>query len=345
MPEPLQDYLLAATASWEVDIWKKLRNAQKAAQARYLESIEGKNFVKTNLIAEVASSYYELLSLDRELEIVQQNIDIQSNALNIVKLQKEAARATELAVKKFEAEVLKTKSLKYGIQQEIVETENRINYLLGRFPQPIARSATTFDMQLPLAIQAGLPSQLLEYRPDIRKAELELNAAKLDVKVAKARFYPSVALSAGIGFQAFNPAYLTKLPESLLSSLAGDLMAPLVNRNAIKAAYYSAGARQVQAVYDYERTVVNAFAEVVNQMNQIQNLSESIALKKQQVAALTESINISNDLFRSARADYMEVLMTQRDALEAKFELIEARKKQLHTMVNVYKSLGGGWKE
>lgn len=342
-PEPLPDFLLGAYATWEVDIWHKLRNAKKAAVARYLSTVEGRNFVVTTLIAEIANSYYELLALDNQLDIVKQNIDIQTNALEVVKLQKEATRVTELAVRKFEAEVLNTRSLQYDIQQKITETENRINFLLARYPQPVARNAQAFGNAMPGAIHAGLPSQLLANRPDIKQAELELAAAKLDVKVAKARFYPSLGISASIGYQAFNPAYLVKTPESMLYSLAGELMAPLVNKNAIKATYYNANAKQIQAVYNYERTILNAYIEVANQLAKINNLEKSYELKSKQVNALTQSIDISNELFKSARADYMEVLMTQRDALESKFELIETQKQQMNAMVNIYQALGGGW--
>jgi multidrug efflux system outer membrane protein len=342
-PEPLPDYLLAAYASWEVDIWHKLRNAKKAAVSRYLSSIEGKNFMVTNMIAEIANSYYELLAFDNELKIVNQNIEIQSNALEIVKLQKISARVTELAVKKFEAEVFKTRSLQFNIQQEIVEAENRINFLVGRFPQPVARNSQDFTDMVPRSIQAGIPSQLLANRPDIKQAEQELAAAKLDVKVAKAQFYPSLRISASVGYQAFDPSYFLKTPESLLYSLAGDLVAPLVNKNAIKATYNSANAKQIQAVYNYERTVLNAYIEVVNQLAKISNLEKSYDLRSKQVQALTTSIEISNDLFRSARADYMEILMTQRDALESKFDLVETKMQQMNAVVNVYRALGGGW--
>jgi NodT family efflux transporter outer membrane factor (OMF) lipoprotein len=342
-PDPLPDFTVGVYATWEVDIWHKLRNAKKAAVTRYLATVEGRNFVITTLIAEIANSYYELLALDNQLAIVKQNIDIQTNALEIVKAQKEATRVTELAVKKFEAEVFKTRSLQYDILQQITEAENRINFLLARAPQPIVRNAQSFDTALPGDIHAGLPSQLLANRPDIKQAELELAAAKIDIQVAKAQFYPSLGISAGIGYQAFNPAYLVRTPESILYSLAGELMAPLVNKNAIKATYFNANAKQIQAVYNYERTILKAYVEVANQLAKIGNLKNSYDLKSKQVEALTQSINISNDLFKSARADYMEVLMTQRDALESKFELIETRKQQMNAMVNIYQALGGGW--
>ena len=343
MPDPLQDYFLGAFASWEVDVWHKLRNAKKSAVYHYLSSREGKNFMVTNLIAEIANSYYELMALDNQLEILTRNIEIQTDALDIVKLQKSAARVTELAVRKFEAEVLKNQSHKYDIQQSITETENRINFLIGRYPQRIARNSQQFVDLVPDTLYAGIPSQLLQNRPDIRQAELELAAAKLDVDVAKANFYPSLRITAGIGTRAFDPKYLATMPESMLYSLAGDVVAPLVNRNAIKAAYYSANAKQIQAVYNYERTLLRAYIEVANQLSNINNLKNSFDLETRQVQALTQSINISTVLFKSARADYMEVLLTQRDALESKFELIETKKQQMNAMVNIYQALGGGW--
>jgi NodT family efflux transporter outer membrane factor (OMF) lipoprotein len=343
IPEALPDYTAAAYAHWEVDIWNKLHNAKGAAIERYLATMEGKNFVLTNLVAEVANSYYELLALDNQLEIVQQNIGLQKNALDIVKVQKEAARATELAVQKFEAEVLKSQSMEFDIRQQIKETENRINFLLARYPQPIPRDKKEFLDLVPAAVQAGLPSQLLANRPDIRQAELELAAAKLDVKAARAEFYPSLGISASLGFQAFKPTYLLMFPESLLYSLAGDLAGPLINRNAIKAEFANANARQLQALYNYERSILNAYLEVSTQLSKINNLEKSYDLKSKEVNALTRSIDLAGDLFKSARADYFEVLMTQRDALESKLELIETKKEQLNAVINIYRDLGGGW--
>ncbi|HOY96732.1 MAG TPA: efflux transporter outer membrane subunit [Catalimonadaceae bacterium] len=342
-PDPLGDFRGGLYASWEVDVWHKLRNARKAAYQRYVGSNDGKNFLVTQLIAEIANSYYELLALDNQLEIVKQNIEIQNNAYKMVRLEKEATRVTELAVKRFEAQVLHTRGLQFDIQQKIVEMENRINFLTGRYPQPIARNSAGFVSLKPDSIFTGLPSQLLQNRPDIRKAEQELLAAQLDVKVARARFYPSVNLSAALGLQAFNPAYLVKMPESVLYGLAGNLAGPLVNRNALKALYANANARQIQAVFHYEQTVLNAFLEVSNQISNIRNLGSRFTLKDQEVQALMQSATISNSLFLSARADYMEVLLTQRDALESRFDLIETRKQQMNASVNMYRSLGGGW--
>lgn len=344
IPDPLPNTFVGIGGSWEIDIWKKLRNARQSAINRYLASVDGKNFMVTHLVAEIATSYYELMALDNQLKILSDNIDIQQNALNIVKLQKDAGLTSELAVRRFEAEVLKNKSRKYFIMQQITVTENRINFLVGRFPQPVTRNSVNFlDLKLD-TIQAGIPSQLLTNRPDIRQAELNLKAAKLDVKVAKAEFYPSLNLTGGVGFQAFNPRFLLQTPESMLFSVAGNLVAPLVNRNAIKAAYNSANSKQIQAVYDYERTILSAYIDVVNQLSNIDNLNNSYDLQVNQVKALTESIDISIGLFKSAQADYMEVLLTQRDALESKFDLVETKMKLMNARVSIYQALGGGWR-
>jgi outer membrane protein TolC len=207
VPEILGDFKLGIRSTWEVDIWHKLRNAKKSAFARYLSSIEGRNYMITNIVAEIANAYYELLALDNQLDIIRATIKIQQAALEIIITEKEAARVTELAVKKFEAEVLNSQSREFDILQKIKVTENRINFMCGRFPQPIARDKAVFHNQLPNQIKTGIPAQLLANRPDIKQAELALVAANCNVQVAKAEFYPSLGITGGLGFQSFNPKY------------------------------------------------------------------------------------------------------------------------------------------
>ncbi|MEY2829172.1 MAG: hypothetical protein RIQ33_1030, partial [Bacteroidota bacterium] len=279
VPENLKDNKLGLSANWEIDIWKKLRNTKKSAVAKYLSTIDGKNFVISNLIAEVANAYYRLLSLDNQLDIVQQTIQLQKNALDIVKVQKQASVVTELAVKKFEAEVLNSQSMEFEILQQIKETENEINFLLGRFPQPITRSQSSFITQMPIKMNEGIPSQLLKNRPDIRQAELELLAAKCDVKSAQAQFYPSLNISGALGYNAFKTSYLFASPQSALYSIAGELIAPIVNRSAIKAEFNTAKALQIQAMYNYQKIILNGFIEVANQLSNINNLQKQINLK------------------------------------------------------------------
>ena len=154
-----------------------------------------------------------------------------------------------------------------------------------------------------------MPAQLLQNRADIRQAERELAAAGLDVRVARARFYPSLNLTAGVGYEAFNTRYLFNSPESLIYSVGGDLVAPLINKKAIQADYLTANAEQLQAVYDYQQTVLNAFTEVINRLSKVENYGKSIEIKKQQFASLEASVDSATKLFQNARAEYMEVLL------------------------------------
>jgi NodT family efflux transporter outer membrane factor (OMF) lipoprotein len=344
VPDVLGDIFLGFRASWEADIWGKLHNAKKAAVIRYLKSVEGKNFIVTNLVAEIANSYYELLALDNQLDIINQAIDLQKNQLEVLKVQKDAAVATELAVKQFEAQVYNSQSQEFDIQQKITEAENKINFLLGRFPKHIDRDKTAFTSQMPKNIQVGIPSQLLQNRPDIKQVELELQAAKLDVKIARAEFYPSVGITGIMGFNGFKPKYVLPNIENLAFSFVGDLAAPIINRNAIQAEFKNANANQISAMYDYQKTILNGYIEVYNQMSSIQNLSKYYTIKTKEAETLTASIDIAKDLFKYARANYLEVLTVQRDALSAKLELVEAKKNQLIAVTNIYRALGGGWK-
>jgi multidrug efflux system outer membrane protein len=342
-PTFLADYQFGLFSTWEIDIWKKLRNAAQVAVLEYMASSEGKNFLVTNLVAEVAHAYYELMALDNQLENLEQNIAIQQNGLEMVKQLQFYARATTLAVKRYEAEVAKNQAKRYEIKQQITVVENRINFLLGRTPQPIERASTGFMDIKPKFVETGIPSQLLQNRPDIRKAELELSAAKLNIDVARANFYPSFGIKAGIGFDAFALKYLINTPESLAAMVAGELTAPLVNKNAIIAEYKNSNAKQILAAYEYEQSIINAYTEVANQLSNIDNLDKNFTLRSKQVDSLVQSIDVATQLFKSARTDYLDVLLTQRDALEAKKELIETKQKQIIAMVDLYKSLGGGW--
>jgi NodT family efflux transporter outer membrane factor (OMF) lipoprotein len=341
-PEPFTDLYFGASASWEIDIWKKLRNAKESAVNRYLSSIEGRKFATTQLVAEIANSYYELMALDNLLNIINQNVEIQSNALRIVENQKKSAKVSQLAVNRFEAQLLRTQNLSYEILQRRTEIENYLRFLTGSYDGEINRNSAGF-LKMEIGFQtSGIPSDLLINRPDIRAREFQLTASKLDVKVAKAQFYPSLDISAGIGFQAFNPVYLIN-PQSLMYDMAGDIIAPLINRKAIKANYLTANAAQETAIIQYEQTVLQAYTDVLNQLAYVDNMNQSFSTKSKEVEIMNQSINVATNLFQSARADYAEVLMTQREALEAKMELIVIKKMQMESRIQIYRALGGGW--
>ena len=344
VPEPLPNFNPGFQASWEADIWHKIRYSKQAALQRYLATVEGKNFVISNLVAEIANSYYELLALDNQLSIIKESIELQKKELEIVKLQKDAARATELAVKQFEAQVYYTESLENDVVQQITENENKINLLSGKFNQPINRDASSFLNQEPSVIKSGVPSQLIFNRPDIMQAEHEMKAAGLDVKVARAEFLPELGFESELGYSAFKPGLLFSTPESIMFSLFGKITGPIFNRAALKAEYANANARQIQSLYNFQNSILNGYVEVSNQMSAVNNLDKIYKLKSKQVETLNQSIDIAHDLFLSARADYLEVLTAQKEALASKLELNEVRKNKFNSTINLYRALGGGWK-
>ena len=344
IPTNLPDMYLGMQSSWEVDIWEKLRHQRESAISTYLASVEGTNFVISTLVADVASYYTELLALDNELALVQQTITKQQEALEVIQLQKEVGRANELAVQQFHAQLLNTKILEKNIQQQVIEVENKINFLLGSYPKPIKRNKDVFAHELPAQIASGFPSQLLANRPDIREAEFKIQATQFDLQAAKAAFYPNFNITASLGFQAFNPEFLFSSPASIAYSVFGTLVAPIINMNALKAQFNTAQANQLTAMYHYQKTVLNAYVEVANQLVAIENLQQVNLLKTQQNALLKKSVETSGELYRTARATYLEVLLAQQNALQSNIELIGVIKQQRLSAINIYKALGGGWK-
>jgi NodT family efflux transporter outer membrane factor (OMF) lipoprotein len=344
IPTNLPDMYLGMQSSWEIDIWEKLRHQRESAISTYLASVEGTNFVISTLVADVASYYTELLALDNELALVQQTITKQQEALEVIQLQKEVGRANELAVQQFHAQLLNTKILEKNIQQQVIEVENKINFLLGSYPKPIKRNKDVFARELPAQIASGFPSQLLANRPDIREAEFKIEASKFDLQAAKAAFYPNFNITASLGFQAFNPEFLFSSPASIAYSVFGTLVAPIINMNALKAQFNTAQANQLTAMYHYQKTVLNAYVEVANQLVAIENLQQVNLLKTQQNALLKKSVGTSGELYRTARATYLEVLLAQQNALQSNIELIGVIKQQRLSAINIYKALGGGWK-
>jgi NodT family efflux transporter outer membrane factor (OMF) lipoprotein len=342
VPENLTDLRLGFQAGWEADIWGKLRNAKKSTLNNYLSTVEGKKWVTTNLIAEVANTYYELVGLHAQLNIINESIALQQKELEVVKIQKEASVVSELAVKQFEAMVYNAQNLAFNLLQNITETENKMNFLLGRFPQKIEVNEG-ITQALPSSLEVGIPSQLLKNRPDIQQAEYNLKATSFDLKAAQAEFYPSVNVGGSLGLNAFKTKYLFRSPESMMYSLLSDVAGPLINKSAIQAQFNTANALQIEAVYEYQKTILNGFVEVTNQISNVRNLQSSFQTKTKEVEALTSAINLSSELFKYAKANYLEVLTAQREAFASKLELVEIKKQQYNAITNLYKSLGGGW--
>jgi NodT family efflux transporter outer membrane factor (OMF) lipoprotein len=339
------DWLFGINFLIPLDIWRELRNARDAAIERYFAAIERRNDFLTRLVADIAQNYYALMALDQRLVILDRIIAFQQRSLKTAQVNYNAGRDSDLPVRRFEAEISKNQSEKLIVRQDIVEVENRINRLLGRLPQPIERNSAGFFDTTINSLSLGVPAQLLQNRPDIRQAEHELVAAGLDVKIARARFFPRVDITGTVGTQAFNPRYLFD-PESLVFNAAGELAAPLINKAAIRADYRTANGQQLQALYNYQRIIIDATIEVINRISMVQNYTKSIEVKTLQLQSLEAAVASVTQLWQLPRekrmVDYLDVLTSQRDLLEARSRLIDTKRQQLSAIVNVYQALGGG---
>jgi multidrug efflux system outer membrane protein len=336
---------LGPSLTWEVDIWKRLRNAKEAARLRMVAQYEVRNFLISRLVTEIARNYYELMALDTSLKILDQNIAIQEAAFLKMQTLKQYAKANQLAVNRFEAQLNKTRSQRAETRQSIVVKENHLKFLTGIYDEkPIVRHSDQF-MTIPVhELQTGVPAQLLENRADIRQAEAAIKAAKLDLKSVKKELYPNLTIMAGSGWSGFSPALLFKTPNSLLYNAMGNFSMPLLNRRGIIARIHIADAHQTQSVLTYEQTLLRAYTDVLNQVSNIRNMEQAFDTKKREVVLLEESIPIANSLFRYAKATYVEVLLTQEEKLNAEKELVEVKMNLVGSKVDLYRALGGGWR-
>ena len=290
-PNPVAELAFGLQASWEPDLWGKLRSLRGSARAQYLASIEGTNLVITNLVAEVAVGYFELLALDQQRDILRETITRQTKALEMIRVQKAAGRVNELAVQQFEAQVASTQAQDAATAQQTHELENRLAVLLGRMPGPIPRAKEGLQREVATTLATGVPSELLRNRPDIREAELRVEASKFDVAAARAAFYPSISITANAGYGAFEPRYLLRTPDSIIASIASSLVAPLVNRRGLEAELSAAKAMQLAAIYQYQSVVLGSFAEVATGLSTLERAAQIVSHRRHKQAAVAGTVD------------------------------------------------------
>ncbi|MCC6187376.1 MAG: TolC family protein, partial [Chitinophagaceae bacterium] len=321
----------------------KLRKMKEAARARYLASEQGMKLVQSMLTAQTTMLYYELVALDNESKIVAENIALQERAVAIVEAQKAGGRATELAVQQFKAQLYNTQSSAYNIVQKRTEVINKLNTLAGRYEGDIVRADKLNILEhFDQSVQVGLPIQILENRPDVLAAQSELKAAKADVGAARAAFFPSLNIAGYAAFNAFNGNLLFSA-GSLGYQLFGGVMAPIFQKRQIRTQYNMANASQEQAFFQYQKTVLNAYQEVSNSISAIENTQKSFLLKEKETKALAQGVEISNDLYVTGYASYLEIVAAQKSKLEAELELVILEQNKIFRLVDLYQALGGGW--
>jgi len=285
-----------------------------------------------------------LIATDQQIKMIDDMRLIQQRSFTIVERQKEAGLTNELAVAQVRAQQRELEAMRLVAVAEQIDLEGRISKLTGSFGGRIQR-----DSVLPILfnvddLKVGSPIDLLVNRPDIKQAELSLQAAKADVSAARAAFKPSFTLSANFGYQAFRPSLWFNTPQSIAYAFVGGLTAPLLNRAGIKSDLHIANAAQEQKYLSYNRDVFNAFNEVRVQVRQSKILSQKVDLYEDQVKGMNRTTGIAEDLFVAGRATYLEVLFAQQAVLHARANLIDATKEQYLNSIDLYRALGGGWR-
>lgn len=340
-PAALPNFDLHFTTAWEIDLWGKLKNKKKTNYYNFLATEEMRKLVFTAIISDVSECYYNLMVLDQQIAIYTQSIKLQEEALEIVKFQKEGGKVTELAVELINAQYLNAKSYMHDLKRAVIVEENRLNILLGRYPQPINRNVLVEDEQITKLEPIGVPSYLLQNRPDIRSAEQRLKAENASVASAKAAFYPQLTINAKIGLNAFRADYWMN-PVSFAYDVLGGLFTPLLNRRNLRHELLSSKAHQSLAYINYEKVIITAFTEVVELMKLLEITDEQIAFKKEQVELLSLSIETSQVLFLSGRAGYLEILTAQENFLKSQNELQELLRFKNLLSLRLFKAIGGG---
>lgn len=344
IPEVLPDYFVGVRASWELDLWGKLRAQKNAAFNSLLAENEARRLVETELVTNIASAYYELLSLDAKVKVFNNNIVLNERALEIIELQKDAGRATQLGVQQFKAFLANSRAERERTRQEITLLEHHINYLTGSFDTNIERTADGFGA-LPLfeKLDVGAPFQMLALRPDIREASFQLIGAEQDVKAAKAAFLPTIVLSPYVGLQTFSFNKLVNLEKSLTYGLAGGLTAPIFNQRRLKSQYETYKAMYGLNFLEYEKRVLNAYNEVSNAVKTQDHIQQRQLYIQEEVEALKGAVDAANELFIAGRVSYLEIITAQKDAVAAELDEVEIQKEELLNEIVIYKALGGGW--
>ncbi|MBL7712814.1 MAG: efflux transporter outer membrane subunit [Chitinophagaceae bacterium] len=338
---PALDFFLGLRSSWELDIWGKIKAQRKSAKANYLAGVEAQRWFRTQVVAQVAERYYELMALDNQLEIISQNIALQQKAVDIAEVQMAGGRTTILAIKQFQAQVLHSESIAAETRQQIRATENELNVLLGRFPQDIPRRGNILAYTPSAYFRFGDPASVLAGRADIRQAELELAASKADVTAARKAFFPSLTLNAYAGYNAFKAPLLFS-PRSLASGILGGLTGPVFNQKELKTRFAIADASQQTAFFNYQKKVIQGYTEIHTQMQSIDQFREAYTSKEEEVTTLNDAMGSANELYVGGYINYLEVVTVQRNILEAQMEQVRLKHKLIDANIGLYRALGGG---
>ncbi|WP_258097611.1 efflux transporter outer membrane subunit [Marinoscillum pacificum] len=338
------DYESSIDLSWELDIWGKMSAQKRAALNNYMKTQEFQKAVKTSLVSEIASTYFYLAYLRSQIDVYNDNLVLLDNTLRIVELQYEAGEVTSLAVKQTTSQKLRAQTLIPQLEREFIRQENKLNRLIGRHAQSIELN----NLSLPMVDEdhvVGLPIELLSNRPDVAASEYELKESYERAGIANAMRYPSINLGASLGLNTFQLEKLLNPAGSGFLLLNGLVYQPIFQQRKLKTNYEIALKEKEIAELKFRDKFIQATNEVSNALIAIDKLKEELALAQERVEAAQRAVKDANMLFRSGLANYLEVITAQREALDSELNLVAAKMRLLGADVELYRSLGGGWRE
>ena len=334
--------IVLADAAWEVDLWGRIRRLNESARAQYLATEEARRGVMLSLVSGVASSYFQLLQLDLQLQIAQRTADSFDSSLKMFNQRLQGGVASRLDTSRAAGALATTLAQVPQIEQQIAQTENQINVLLGLNPGPVPRNTTMLQQYTPPDVPTGLPSMLLERRPDVLAAEQQLRSANADVGVAVANFFPRIGLTSFLGKVSPELSAFTAGTANAWSIAAGAT-GPIFQGGALRAQYRQAKAAREQTELQYKQTILGAFQDVADALIAREKLALARTQLEQAVNDYRESVQLSTQRYLAGTASYFEVLEAQQLLFPAETSLAQVEFNQLLVVVQLYQALGGGW--
>jgi NodT family efflux transporter outer membrane factor (OMF) lipoprotein len=340
----VENYQAFAGLLWEVDIWGKLRSQKESVLAEYLQTYEASKAVQTQLVANIAQGFFNLMMLDRQLEIAKRNFALSDTFFRATQLLRDAGLTNTLAVQRAASQQQSTALLIPQLEQSIAVQENALQVLTGHLPAAISRSALLRDFAVAEDLSAGLPIAMVSRRPDVRSNEMALMVANAQAGIAQANMYPALNITAGGGLESFKASNWFNIPNSLFGLAAGTIAQPVFQRRQLKTQYEVAKLRREEAVIRFRQSVLQATGEVSDALVQITKLKQQKDIAIAQTDTLQRAVVNAQLLFRADLANYLEVITAQENLLQAELNLAFIQRQHLSAMVELYRSLGGGWK-
>lgn len=340
-PNPFNNFQILGGASWEIDLWGRIRRLKEAAQANVLAGNEARRGVILSLVAEVASSYIQLRALDEQLLIAKSTLKTYDESVKLFELQFKYGQVSQMVLEQARSQYETAATTIPQIENQVVQTENALSLLLGRNPSPIPRGRTVLELAMPV-IPAGLPSQLLERRPDILQAEQTLIAANAQIGAAKALYFPTISLTAAAGMASRELADLFRGPSSTWN-YAGSIIGPIFTAGNIKGQVNQAEAVQKAALLAYEQAIQNAFADMEGALVSCRKLKEQLTAEQKRVAAYKEYGRLAWLQYNGGYTPYLTVLDSQQQLFPAELSAAQTRAAVFISLANIYKAMGGGW--